>query len=489
MSFFDKLRFLSSLLTDLGSVGNRFVAEFPGVLVTLGTFYDWFYADKLRSFFVRPELRSVPPIGIRDQIQVAQSSQNLPTRLYYEDILALIEELKILIAQKNWAEFLQVLIAFIEADYRYALHFFTFFHPLVCLFAKALYEKDVEGLMARETQFADRGLDFNGLYEPTALVDPDYPQEIVDFDPLASYSIYNWELFYFAPMYVAEQLSTNQNFDEALRWYHFIFDPTGSHDTDPVSGSPAPAPQKYWITKPFYLRQQTGPDGYFAQSLDNLMNMLASDPTNPSPNPAVAALQAQVADWRKNPFDPHIVAQYRTVAYQKFAVMKYLDNLIAGGDSYFESVNIATQWYVCAAEILGTRPQNVPPPAKPLPLTFNELDPQLDAFSNALVGLENLIPAMPAGSVYGPPPPPLQSTVLYFCIPQNTQLLSYWDTVEDRLYKIRHCLNIEGVFNPPALFAPPSIQWLWSRRQPLVSISPRPLRTLTHRCLIIASAR
>jgi hypothetical protein len=46
-------------------------------------------------------------------------------------------------------------------------------------------------------------------------------------------------------------------------------------------------------------------------------------------------------------------------------------------------------------------------------------------------------------------------SLLYFCIPQNDQLLQYWNTVEDRLYKIRHCLNIAGVFNPPALFAPP----------------------------------
>ena len=50
---------------------------------------------------------------------------------------------------------------------------------------------------------------------------------------------------------------------------------------------------------------------------------------------------------------------------------------------------------------------------------------------------------------------PQVPSLLYFCIPQNDKLLTYWDTVEDRLYKIRHCLNIEGVFNPPALFAPP----------------------------------
>src|SRR5436309_9354480 len=43
----------------------------------------------------------------------------------------------------------------------------------------------------------------------------------------------------------------------------------------------------------------------------------------------------------------------------------------------------------------------------------------------------------------------------YFCIPQNDQLLGYWDTVADRLFKIRHCMNIEGVVRQLPLFAPP----------------------------------
>jgi len=34
-------------------------------------------------------------------------------------------------------------------------------------------------------------------------------------------------------------------------------------------------------------------------------------------------------------------------------------------------------------------------------------------------------------------------------------LLGYWDTVGDRLFKIRHCMNIEGVVRPLALFDPP----------------------------------
>jgi hypothetical protein len=33
----------------------------------------------------------------------------------------------------------------------------------------------------------------------------------------------------------------------------------------------------------------------------------------------------------------------------------------------------------------------------------------------------------------------------YFCIPQNDKMLGYWDTVADRLYNIRHCMNIKGV--------------------------------------------
>src|SRR5262249_17487775 len=41
-----------------------------------------------------------------------------------------------------------------------------------------------------------------------------------------------------------------------------------------------------------------------------------------------------------------------------------------------------------------------------------------------------------------------------FCVPPNKELLQYWDRVEDRLYKIRHCLDISGVRRQLPLFAP-----------------------------------
>src|SRR5262249_47446279 len=43
----------------------------------------------------------------------------------------------------------------------------------------------------------------------------------------------------------------------------------------------------------------------------------------------------------------------------------------------------------------------------------------------------------------------------YFCVPPNAKLLGYWSTVADRLFKIRHCMNIEGVVRALPLFAPP----------------------------------
>ena len=44
---------------------------------------------------------------------------------------------------------------------------------------------------------------------------------------------------------------------------------------------------------------------------------------------------------------------------------------------------------------------------------------------------------------------------LYFCIPQNSKLLAYWDTVADRLFKIRNSENIQGVVQQLPLFDPP----------------------------------
>ena len=79
---------------------------------------------------------------------------------------------------------------------------------------------------------------------------------------------------------------------------------------------------------------------------------------------------------------------------------------------------------------------------------------QLDEFSNALVEIEDQFPTTLTSSS-STSNVPLPTLAFYFCIPNNEQLLGYWDTVADRLFKIRNCMNIEGVVRQLALFEPP----------------------------------
>ncbi len=169
---------------------------------------------------------------------------------------------------------------------------------------------------------------------------------------------------------------------------------------------------------------------------------------------------------RDNPFQPHVVARTRPLAYQYKVLMKYLDNLIAWGDSLFrqdsiETLNEATQIYVLAANLLGTKPEKITPRGNIRPKTFAQLRKNLDEAGNALVELEGKFPF----NLYFPTTTGTKTDqtntlfgigrTLYFCIPRNEKLLGYWDTVADRLFKISHCMNIEGVVRQLPLFQPP----------------------------------
>jgi hypothetical protein len=116
---------------------------------------------------------------------------------------------------------------------------------------------------------------------------------------------------------------------------------------------------------------------------------------------------------------------------------------------------------VLAANILGPRPQQVPVKGSVLPQTYHSLRDRLDELSNALVKLETAIPfdklPPPGASGDGAGPRRLAGLgqTLYFCVPRNEKLLGYWDTVADRLFKIRNSLSIQGVFRQLPVFDPP----------------------------------
>ena len=263
------------------------------------------------------------------------------------------------------------------------------------------------------------------------------------------YSIYNWELFFHTPLLLADALSKSQQFEEAMKWYHFVFDPLANPEDALNKEHPE---KRYWQFRPFKEVD--------SQSiLEKIFNSL---------KPNVADTDNGINEWRDKPFMPHVVARSRPVSYMKWVVMKYIDNLVAWGDYLFrqdtiESINQATQLYILAGHILGPRPMMIPKRGKTKVHTYLSLLDKWDAFSDAMAEVEIAIPfsnqsAFPAkldgkeiqfANIFG------FSSARYFCIPNNPKLMGYWDTIGDRLLKIRHCENIEGVFRMLPLFEPP----------------------------------
>ena len=353
---------------------------------------------------------------------------------------------------------------YFEQDRELGFKFRSHFHPYVGELITRLIEESVRGLQDADTEYVRnpdgstkmlrRGrpqpvlyskIFFEPLYKPGPTVEQE-PIKDLDFTTTGPYSVYNWELFFHVPLSLAINLSRNQRFAEAQRWFHYVFDPTDDSD--------APTPERFWKVKPFQYNS--------VRHIQEILVNLSSGADKDLRDETVASIAA----WKDAPFRPHAVARHRQTAYMFKAVMAYLDNLIAWGDSLFrqdtrETINEATQLYVLAANILGPRPQPVPRKGSVRPQTYENLRADLDEFGNALREVESDIPF---DLLPHPTRPGRSDTMravasigqaLYFCVPRNEKLLTYWDTVADRLFKIRNSLNIQGIFRQLALFDPP----------------------------------
>lgn len=344
-----------------------------------------------------------------------------------------------------------------ETQFTYT--FENFFHPFIGELIAKLNKESLPGVLDAKWQDSLKQDFFKTLYNPAEndLVHVNYFPKEIDVSACGPYANYNWELFFHIPLTIAVHLSKNQRFAEAQRWFHYIFNPTSNDHT-------VDKPQRFWNFLAFRKLDS-------AMTIDEIIRVLSTPETELSDSDQCrqnSILQGYYAILNK-PFQPHAVARTRHIAYQYSVVMKYLDNLIAWGDNLFqqdtvESINEATQLYVLAANILGERPQQIPPLGKVKPKTFAQLKEKgLGPIGDALVDLEGQFPlnlTIPhpttggngtenSGALFG------IGRTLYFCVPKNDKLLGYWDTVADRLFKIRHCMNIAGVVRPLALFDPP----------------------------------
>ena len=289
--------------------------------------------------------------------------------------------------------------------------------------SKNLFTGGIDKFLSVESQRTEE-LDFWATYQPnTDYVPRDRNQIATQIDFEGSYALYYEEIFFHIPFLIANQLNTNQQFAEAQRWYHYIFNPTAA---DSTSGS-----SQYWQYLPFR-----------DLSLKRLDEILTSE----------RALTA----YREDPFDPHAIAALRMTAYQKAIIMKYIDNLLDWGDSLFaqdtrESVTEAMLLYVLAFNLLGPRPVGKQMQELDEVGTYEDFSDRYDSTIEFLTQVEGAS----AANANHTSRSPHSRLISHFCIPENEKFIGYWDLVEDRLYKIRHSLNIEGIFRQQALFQPP----------------------------------
>lgn len=415
----------------------------------------------------------------------------------------------------------------LDPDPRLDYEISVFYHPYACFLSDQLDRLGPAGIyrpnanhsatehlvrqrnreLVVEVECQPNGAPFHFEYCPPAQPLPAPTSQLrdvyqtFDFNPGSAYGIYNWELFYHIPLFIARELAAQRDFEAALRWLNYIFDPSEREiGLDKVD---------YWRFGGFKDR---------SRSLQELLQALADG----SGDDEVAQLEAAILFAQREPFNPHAVARLRGVPYQIAVVLTYVQTLLDWGDQLFgqgtnETIVEATQLYLLADSLLGRRPVELPATQSRerdyCSLSFMGLD----VTGNSLVDVENHIVNLvsagrtpfsvirharprslvrpPRPTTYGKPldefatspvvldgigprsftglsetglerrpaGPPIRyytgdqdgEKVLYYCVPHNDRLERYWDTVQDRLNKVRNCLDLAGQPRAFSLFAAP----------------------------------
>lgn len=333
-----------------------------------------------------------------------------------------------------------------------------------------------------------------GYTEPYVITPKAIDGAEVDFN--GAYELYYWELFFHAPMYIAELLKINQNFQDAEKWYKYIFDPTAQAyiiKTDSFETSTLGSSKSTKIYNILVKSNIVLDNGYVSSTFSkrtNLSSLLNSLDLNndqiqsiqnilfnhqvakeisrvwqfrPFRNHSVESLlenitnEKQINAYNQFPFDPDAIARLRIGAYEKTVVIKYVDNLIKWGDWYFsqyswETITTASMLYSYAYNLLGPEPENLGACDIEPPATFAEILKKYgDKIPQFKITLEDHVGLSRNALAFQP----YNEIDAYFNIPENKKLNQTWDVVKDRLYKINHCLNIDGVKQPLPLFQTP----------------------------------
>lgn len=343
---------------------------------------------------------------------------------------------------------------------------------------------------------------------PTSSVIPP-PSDQLDFK--GAYGLYYWEVFFHAPFLVAESLRANQRFREAKDWFEYIYNPTQQPETSDVTDS-----DRYWRFLPFrdmtiqtltqiladpaqiavYNDDPFDPDAIarlrtvayakaivmkyisnllawgdflFAQDTRESINqatnlyVLASDLLGPRPiavgdceTPAPMSFNDIKAEYNNQTI---ITGTATAGAVRTITLASSASTVNDAYTGYYISITGGAgngQTAYITAYAGQTRVATVDLPWQVVPNNTSQYRIFAQGIPQFLIRLENT-PVVHAASTTGVSysDVPFNDINSYFCVPENSELTAYWDLVDDRLFKIRHCMNIAGVVRPLALFEPP----------------------------------
>lgn len=273
-----------------------------------------------------------------------------------------------------------------------------------------LFAGGIEALLGLESQFTDEVPSFDPQSSSPTMIRYD-GNRIVDV-PISSHldfgsanGLYYWEVFFHAPFLIANALNTAQRFDDAKRWYEFIYDPSSRNDfwtflpflsvdtdaivrtarhrlrelaelgvdTDGVGSALEPvltaleplaeffrgervdAEAKTYLASPDRRQEMTAVRAELATLrpgdaggprgdllIDELSELTHVIATLGSRYELMETTTDQVAVYQDDPFDPHAIAALRRLAYRKTIVMAYVDNLLDWGDLLFRRYTAET---------------------------------------------------------------------------------------------------------------------------------------------------
>ncbi|WP_289994413.1 neuraminidase-like domain-containing protein [Photorhabdus laumondii] len=252
---------------------------------------------------------------------------------------------------------------------------------------------------------------FQGYYPKYSMenIDPIFTENKLGTEPMdfnGANSLYFWELFYYAPMLIAQRLLHEQNFDEANRWLKYVWNPSG------------------------YIEH-----GQIKHYRWNVRPLLEDTRWNDDP---------------LNSVDPDAIAQYDPMHYKVVTFMRTLDLLLEHGDYAYrqlerDTLNEAKMWYMQALHLLGDKPH--------LSFSSEWCNPSLGDAARTEKQEEHAqaMTALRQGDISRHSNP----TDLF--LPQvNEVMQKYWQKLEQRLYNLRNNLSIDGQPLHLSIYATPA---------------------------------